>query len=46
MSREGPGHAPRYPTLTEAQKARALDELAQEYRLDNLRPMRGGDPSA
>jgi hypothetical protein len=32
--------APRpYPRLTEAQKARVLAELAQEYALDNLRPV-------
>jgi hypothetical protein len=28
-----------YPRLTEAQKARVLAELAQEYALDNLRPI-------
>jgi hypothetical protein len=28
-----------YPRLTEAQKARVLDELLQEYALENLRPV-------
>jgi hypothetical protein len=32
--------APRpYPRLSEVQKARVLDELIQEYALDNLRPV-------
>jgi hypothetical protein len=29
-----------YPRLTEAQKVRVLTELLQEYRLNNLRPVR------
>ena len=31
-----------YPRLTAAQKDRVLAELLQEYRLDNLRPVREG----
>jgi hypothetical protein len=29
-----------YPKLSEAQKDRILADLLQEYRLDNLRPVR------
>jgi len=34
-----------YPRLTEAQKARVLAELLQEYALDNLRPVGQGGTS-
>jgi hypothetical protein len=34
-----------YPRLTEAQKARVLAELLQEYALDNLRPIGQGGTS-
>jgi hypothetical protein len=36
----------RYPKLTEAQKQRILSELLQEYRLDNLRPVREAEDTA
>jgi hypothetical protein len=35
-----------YPRLTEAQKARVLAELLQEYALDNLRPIGQGGIAA
>lgn len=35
-----PEETPRYPKLTEEQKARVLAELLQEYQLANIRPKR------